>query len=193
MKSNVQSSLELGEVIHGLQKERGLFSLYVSVNGGITTEARVLEAFNQTDKAIKKLSWWITSKDLSIPRTKQKFHQTVQEFRDKRDNVTFEEVIDTYVEFIDILVVWMVDVVKREKNSDIWADLVAYHMLIHGKEHTGIERAIGVYFFSKGIYRNKIIFIEFGSTVLDAIEYFSVTQIISAWHGNRNCKYQIMN
>lgn len=64
--------------------------------------------------------------------------------------MTFEEVLNVYTGYNQEFIRWMVSAVKEDRKNDYWADIVAYHMLINGKECIGIERAIGTYFFING-------------------------------------------
>ena len=49
---------------------------------------------------------------------------------------------------------WFYKNVRENSGSNIFLDMVGYHMFLAGKDKIGIERALGGAFFAKGYFRN---------------------------------------
>ncbi|XP_052271935.1 receptor-type guanylate cyclase gcy-10-like [Dreissena polymorpha] len=155
MKVNVNHSLELGVVIHYLQLETGIASLYLSSNLDEILNPRVLNAYRNTDNALERLAYWVSHKDaISLPAyfaSKESFHENLRRIRKEVSNITvLEEVVNLYTVSTDVLVDWMIEAAKEERDTPIWAQLVAYHMLIRCKQMVGLERDIGSHFYTHG-------------------------------------------
>lgn len=153
MKANVHYSLELGKIIHSLQLERGLTALYINSGRDISVTDRLQAAYKVTGDAVESISVWFYTDDnqTSVYLTnKRTFFQYLTSLRERRENLTFEDAISLYTMVNQVFIQWMVNAVKDDRNNDYWADIVAYHMLINGKENIGLERAIGTYFFVNG-------------------------------------------
>lgn len=153
MKTNVHYSLELGKIIHALQLERGVTSLYINAGKDNSLIDRLQEAYEATDVAIQTISKWkydYANGTVTIFENKDRFFAHLISIRAQRENMTFDDIITVYTDVNQVFIRWMVNAVKGDRNNDFWADIVAYHMLINGKECTGIERAIGTFFFTNG-------------------------------------------
>lgn len=153
MKGNVHYSLEVGKIIHALQLERGVTALYINSGHDTSLLDRLMRTYQSTDDALHSLSRWSRTFDNNSTHSfssKSVFTHQLLSVRKSRQNLTFEEVLDVYTGYNNEFIRWMVNAVKEDRKNDYWADMVAYHMLINGKECTGIERAIGTYFFING-------------------------------------------
>lgn len=153
MKANVHYSLELGKIIHSLQLERGLTALYINSGRDISVTDRLQAAYKVTGDAVESISVWFYTDDNQTSVyliNKRTFFQYLTSLRERRENLTFEDAISLYTMVNQVFIQWMVNAVKDDRNNDYWADIVAYHMLINGKENIGLERAIGTYFFVNG-------------------------------------------
>ncbi|XP_045158653.2 guanylate cyclase soluble subunit beta-2-like [Mercenaria mercenaria] len=149
-KESVYFSLKVGDVVHTLQNERDVMSLYVSVHDDPAIERLLIEAYKLTDDALLRLPSWVTVNFPSKFRSKESFITSLTEMRNQTESLTYKEVTRQFADDIGVFIDWMMNAVKEERDSDIWAELVAFHMLINGKECIGVQLSLGAYFFTHG-------------------------------------------
>ena len=155
MKDNVYFSLELGKIINALQLERGVTALYINSGKDTSLMDRLNRAYQASDEAVQYISrWTYVSKNSTVLhyRSRDTFFDYLLSVRERRENMSFEDTMTKYTDMNRVFIRWMVNAVRQDTNNDYWADIVAYHMLINGTECTGIERAIGTFFFTNGVY-----------------------------------------
>ena len=152
VKEKVQFIFEIGRIIHRTQIERGMMSLYVSSNLDHSLDERLAEVYSQTDAVLDALSQWKYTESPMKFQSKAKYHENLRHFRNQTSKLSHMEVVEFFTFDNAIFVDWMVEAVKHQKNSNLWAEIVAFHMFVNGKEATGIQRALGTYFVTKGIF-----------------------------------------
>lgn len=133
-----------------MQNERDAMSLYVSVPGNKKVAVLLQEAYAVTNQALTDLTHWISSKVPSNFNNKESFTKSLHDFRNQTDYLTYKEVTKRFADDIRVFIYWIINGLKAEKRSDIWRDLVAFHMFVNGKECIGVELSLGVYFFTHG-------------------------------------------
>ena len=154
VKHNIRFSVEIGNVIHQIQIERGTTALYISSNGDPFIKPRLLALYEKTDEAIAALSKWIPIGGSSVFKTRKAFQENINKFRTNLnpDNLTLRDVIDFYSEKNAEFIRMIGKSINMEKPFKFWTDLTAYQMLIFSKEQAGIERALGSTYFARGKY-----------------------------------------
>ena len=148
-------SLEVGRIIHYIQAETAEVSLYISSQFDNVILQRVLKAFKATDNAIEALSSWTIVIEDNVGdlvwKSKDTFQNNLHTFRNQIHNITsLLDVVNMYTSYSDVLTTWMIGAVKQERASSIWAEMVAFHMLIKSKSYLSFERDIGAYFYTHG-------------------------------------------
>jgi hypothetical protein len=159
-------SIELGQMLRFLQRERDMSALYVSVIGPETKEF-LLKRYPDTDMALENLSYWPVSKK-NMRRefqTKDGFLLFLNRHRYQLDlyNRTSKEELLFYTDVIDIFINWLYDAVSEARSGSVWKTLVAYQEIVVASEYIGRERGLGVSYFALGGFRSKedyLLFLE---------------------------------
>ena len=84
LQQQILLTVEIGNLVHNLQIERGTTALYVS-SGGSSDVMTVLQArYAETDKTVAKLNQWPRFGDPAIPplASKEEFHRYVRSHRE---------------------------------------------------------------------------------------------------------------
>lgn len=154
VQESIAFSLEVSELVHAIQIERGSTALYVSSGGDPFLRPKLLALYRDTDNAIYALSKWVpvaNSKDFA---SKEVFRNSINEFRDKLDPliITLKDVIDFYTADSTFFIDLVSNSLNLQRPFPYWAELVSYQMLIYSKEQAGIERALGSTYFARGNY-----------------------------------------
>ena len=149
---NVQFSIEIGEVIHYIQIERGTTALFISAEGDPYLIPRLQGQYEKTDIALSKLSKWIPISNPPFFMSRGAFREKIQEFRDTLDpqNATLKEVISFYTDHNAVFIDMIAESINSASEVPFWTDEVAYQMCIISKEQAGIERALGSTYFARG-------------------------------------------
>ena len=151
MKDSVKTSIEIADLVHRLQIERGARVLYISSRGDTNARKTVLEAENLTDKLVKNLDTWPRDLERYQFNSKDTFMTLVNDHRNSHDvrSSTIEGEIRFYSKVIENLFDWLF---RKVHWSDygVLPDFIGYEMLLTGKEKTGVERALGGSFFIRG-------------------------------------------
>ncbi|XP_052212377.1 receptor-type guanylate cyclase daf-11-like [Dreissena polymorpha] len=148
----IRFSVEISDVIHAMQIERGTTALYVSSNDDPFLHSRLLNVYQDTDAAISILSKWISIGSKEFFQTKYSFQRHISEFRSDlvSRNVTLSEVINFYSDDNGDFVAMIGRSLNLRKPFNFWVDLASYQRLIISKEQAGIERALGSTYFARG-------------------------------------------
>lgn len=151
MKDSVKTSIEIADLVHRLQIERGARVLYISSRGDTNARKTVLEAENLTDKLVKNLDTWPRDLGRYQFNSKDTFMTLVNDHRNSHDvrSSTIEGEIRFYSKVIENLFDWLFRNVHWS-DYDVLPDFIGYEMLLTGKEKTGVERALGGSFFIRG-------------------------------------------
>ncbi|XP_071145359.1 uncharacterized protein [Mytilus edulis] len=153
VEADIKFSVEIGLLVHNLQIERGITTMYVS-SGRMDILPVLKNKRTITDMSLNALEEWIS---LSIPghfRSRSTYFQRLQEHRNTFDslNKSSSEVIRFYSYDNDIILDWLGSVITDAKyiTGTSWQPLVAYHMIVLSKEQAGLERALGGVYYAKG-------------------------------------------
>lgn len=152
LQTSVKLSIEIAGLVHLLQIERGTRVLHVSSGRDHGVWVKVLEAGNKTDEFVKKLDSWPKAElDRYNFSSLETFLVLVNNHRISHsvDNSTVQDEITFYSQIISNLFDWLFRNVQQI-DHDVLSEFIGYKMLLIGKEKTGIERALGGSFFSRG-------------------------------------------
>lgn len=165
----INSSLvvNVSELIHELQKERGLSNSYLVSNGQRFREQRELE-IGATKKAQKNFQRALMQLDLQrcgsstirLYNSLAYVLHSLEELPSFRDNVASRQAtpIDN-TKFFNHLIAGLIAVIFEaadvSNDPDITKALIALFNFMQGKEYAGQERAWGVIGFTKGEFINS--------------------------------------
>ncbi|KAJ8025493.1 Receptor-type guanylate cyclase gcy-20 [Holothuria leucospilota] len=164
VKTLISNSLDqVGDLVHRLQTERGTTVLYLSTQGDPSILEKLEAAYHDTDEEIKNITHW-RHINLSQPEnepfyyfeTKETFQTHIHTYRQNLSNkyVDLPEPIPYYSEAIERIIEWFWEDFSKYETGKKWATLVAYQMIILGKEQLGVERALGGKFYAEGGYED---------------------------------------
>jgi PAS domain S-box-containing protein len=187
LNEKITLSRNISNLIHSLQKERGLSSGYiVNDNGNFTKE--MLQQRKITDTLIKELFQSFDSvncKDLAIDalniKRKMKRLSSIREEIDAYKYSTVE-IITKYSHLNSLLLDMIINIAKTSHIPSITQSILAYSYLLYFKEYLGLERAEGVILLSKNQYdqenfikfvnlmaigkQNEVMFLKYASNSL---------------------------
>lgn len=159
-------SVELGQMMRFIQRERDMSALYVSAIGPDTKEF-LLKRYPDTDMALENLSHWPVSKKNNRQefQSKDRFLLFLNRHRYQLDlyNRTAKEELFFYTDVIEVFITWLYDAVSEARSGAIWKTLVAYQEIIVASEYIGRERGLGVTYFALGGFKAKedyLLFLE---------------------------------
>ncbi|XP_014666225.1 PREDICTED: uncharacterized protein LOC106808157, partial [Priapulus caudatus] len=159
----VNTSVQVGGLIHGLQIERGATSLYVSSRGARTVQKILFAVYRQTDALMDKVKLWPTSlqeSKLSDFKSSEAFRLYMNRHRyhlDPKLASAFDEV-NFYTDTINVLLRAVTTMMQQARGTNDWKKLVAFGLFVYGKEQVGNERARGAPFFAGGYTNEELIF-----------------------------------
>ncbi|XP_033724712.1 uncharacterized protein LOC117314732 [Pecten maximus] len=154
-------TMEVGQLIHHLQRERDMSVLYLSALGP-ETRTFLLDEYIETDNALTALTTWPNDSTWSgwddpvfVSRETLLAHLSRhRQFVNKNQyDIYFE--IDFYNAIIDTMLYWFTKTVSSGTFASVWRDLIAYAKITIGKQDAGVERALGTYFFVKGGFNSQ--------------------------------------
>lgn len=176
-------SIDLGEFLMVLQKERDMSSLYLSRIGS-DTKFDLLQAYVETDSALDSLkSWPVSSTNQQREfQTRDRYINHINRHRYQLDlaNTTATEEINFYSQDIEIFIKWMYDAVSEVDTGVIWKTLVGFQELIIASEYIGRERGYGIYFYAVGSFRDKSHYLRFVESQDTAKTFFESARMYSA-------------
>lgn len=178
-------------VIHELQKERGMSSGFLASNGKVffdelkgqrkTTDAKIKLLYlylDSTEYQKFKLPFEKPTKELLKPL------RDINDFREGVDKFVALDIMDYYTNYINILLKHINRVIALADNGELISLIESYLAIIDIKEKAGIERAL----------INKI----FGQGILSNYELYKFAELASAQevylkHFNRSAKKEHIN
>jgi len=154
LKDKVIVSSKISELVHSIQKERGLSSGYAITYRGKFQKEVYLQR-NITDEKIEefeKIVKSVNSEDFKLYiknalQKIEKINQIREEVNSKKLNSL--EIIKKYTEINNLLNNILVYIIKKSNIPNITQNLISYSYIITLKEFTGIERALGISLLSK--------------------------------------------
>jgi methyl-accepting chemotaxis protein len=135
----------LSNIIHEIQKERGISSGYLAGSGTAFQEI-LYEQRRDTDKIISQLEEKFPNLNLQIFLNKTRLTQERQKI--DRHNVNTKEAILFYSEINKKLFRRVIGIAKVSKVPKLTEAILAYSNFLYTKENAGIERAIGTVILS---------------------------------------------
>ena len=156
LQASINLSIEVAGLIHRLQIERGTRVLHFSSDPQQGIWPRVLEAAEETDEVAQNLAGWPQDNHETYNfNSLETFLALVNNHRQSHpsNNSTIKEEITFYTQIITNLFDWSFRNVQQT-DQDILSDYIGYQMLLIGKERTGIERALGGSYFSRGYFQD---------------------------------------
>lgn len=156
LRASVKLSIEIANLVHRLQIERGTRVLHASSGGAASTRKKVRKAQGKTDQLAKTLDNWPQELTRYQFNSKDSFMMLVNNHRKLHQigNSTIESEIRFYSKLISDLFDWLFQNVPLSDN-DILSEFIGYQTLLAAKEKTGIERALGGAFFIRGQFKEK--------------------------------------
>ncbi|XP_055864902.1 uncharacterized protein LOC106076440 isoform X2 [Biomphalaria glabrata] len=188
----IRLSMQVGELIHYMQVERGYTALhFISVTDsknshlGVETKALVRESMDNTDKKIGNLRLWPLDNATRYGMFADfaQFKVMLQNYRDNLlnspdTNRTIRQEMSFYVSVIEYLIQWLYGAIQYTQEGNEWRQLVAYQLLISCKNDIGIERTLGGVFYMVGQFRQDE-FMWFLSSQSRGIGNFLACQLFS--------------
>jgi HD-GYP domain-containing protein (c-di-GMP phosphodiesterase class II) len=178
-------------VIHELQKERGLSSGF-SASSGKTFSDELKQQRKVTDAKIKLLYKYLDSPQyikFKLPfekPTKELLEplRDIEDFRTDIDKLVVLDIVDYYTNYISILLKHVNRIIALANKGELVSLIESYLIIIEIKEKAGIERAL----------INKV----FGQGSLSNYELYKFGELVSAQeiylkHFNRSAKEEYIN
>lgn len=179
-RSALEFSVELGKLVHHLQKERDMSVLYLSALGP-QTRTFLLAEYIETDQAISKLSRWPGNLD-ELEREKFDTRENLQQYLSRRRQVlsptrySLQDEIEFYSSIIEVVIIWMYNSINESKFALVWKTLVAYQKLTSAKEAVGVERALGTVYYANGGFENHAYFEMYNNRVHNFRAYYKTAR-----------------
>ena len=151
LENGVNISIQLSNLVHELQKERGMSSGYLSSNGKKFKEQLKMQRI-LTDKRIKIYYDTLSQNNSSLPLEVKKsllntnnYISEIKVLRRQIDNfaISPKKAIRVFSSINDNLLAPMVTISQTYKLADISQSMIAYTNFLYYKEQVGIERAVG--------------------------------------------------
>ncbi|OWF45170.1 Guanylate cyclase receptor-type gcy-1 [Mizuhopecten yessoensis] len=158
IRQGVYTGLDIGEVVHQTQRERGVSVMYLSSNGDPLVRDVLLEIHQITDNAIAELKAWPTSTNLpAYFKSKLTYHERIQQYRDLVVNksITSNRIIQLYSDLNAVIIEWIAQIANLAVSGQLWKSMVSYHLLLLAKDETGLERALGSSIYAIGTYSSS--------------------------------------
>ncbi|EDV22186.1 uncharacterized protein TRIADDRAFT_29434 [Trichoplax adhaerens] len=186
VKKEISSSIQLGDLIHRLQIERGQTVLYVSSNYDRNMFKSLIQERLETNRAIDKIQPWPTvelhslNEKASYLANRSAIYEYLNYHRDKVVDIANTTAMNELIFYSNInshLLGWISTGIRNVQTDSLWNVLVAYQMLLKGKEETGFERAVGsIYFLRTNLsYREALLYyakLQLGNMSLtSAVQY----------------------
>ncbi|ESP04584.1 hypothetical protein LOTGIDRAFT_63120, partial [Lottia gigantea] len=164
IRKTILYSVELGQVVHSLQKERDMSALYISKISPVS-KSFLLQRYPETDRSIEKLTFWTTLSRFEF-QSKDKFLSYLNRHRYELDtlNQTVTMELQMYTTLIRVFIKWLYDTMTEEESGFIWRSLVSYLEVIIVKEYMGLERALGMVFYAKGRFPSRNVYLWFSES-----------------------------
>lgn len=181
MEQELKLAAASANLVHELQKERGMTSGFVS-SGGKNFSTELKEQYLNTDEKAKEflvqvevLRGGVGGKkdDMSFTATSVSNIQTLNEIRKKVANAEVSqlgELLGFYTKMIDRLALDELEVANKTVNAPLMKSLNAHFMIMNLKEQMGLERALGVSVLSAPILSEEM-FLRFVNSLNQQIAF----------------------
>ncbi len=178
-------SVVYSELVHELQKERGMTAVFLGSKGTKFREKLRSQRKNTDQKRIKKTSFWseqfftlndVVQLNSSIDQVLQKIASIRQ--RVDAQSISTGEALAYYTQLNKSLLSVAELNVGISSDAQVTKETIAYFNFLQGKERAGIERAVLSNTFTKqqfdpGMYAKYITLVSEQNTYFDNFKYFS--------------------
>ena len=152
LKTDIELSSRLSDLVHNLQKERGLASGYLGSDGSKFHQLQQQQT-NSDEAFIRLKSFLAAHPDLRSRPYYPKLSETlnrlanIENFRHQITNkqITFHKVIDYYSGFNQAFIGTIRAIGKQNRDTALMQQTLAYVSLLFAKEQMGKVRAYGTY------------------------------------------------
>jgi methyl-accepting chemotaxis protein len=160
------------ELVHELQKERGMTAGFLGSQGDKFSYELLSQRNNTSDKVLKKSNYWHENPfdNRKIQQLNDQINQRLNmldQMRSKVDtlSIPLSDAITFYTKTNELLLSVSTIIAKISTNAEITKDTVAYYNFLEGKERAGIERAVltstfAADKFKPGMYQKFIRFLS---------------------------------
>lgn len=180
----LEFSVELGKLVHHLQKERDMSVLYLSALKP-ETKTFLLTEYIETDRAINRLQVWPGNLD-KLDRLRFETKTNMIQYLARRrqaltpsDGFNIQDEINFYTDIIKVVIKWMYDSINETEFAVVWKPLVAYQKLTSAKEDVGVERALGTVFYANGGFESHSFFEMYNTKVHNFRAYYKTAKLYS--------------
>lgn len=171
-------SVEYSELVHELQKERGMTAGFIGSNGSKFSVKLRKQRADTDAKQAKMMRFWQQNEfsDNQIQQLHMRITQDLSmltSIRNKVDaqNIELASALRYYTQLNAKLLSVSGLIVDISSDASITAETIAYYNFLQGKERAGIERAVLSNVFSKDHFATDN-FVKFISLVVEQETYF---------------------
>ena len=179
LKINIKDSIYISNLVHEIQKERGLSSGFIGSEGK-KFQTKLQEQRKLTDIKLKKLKNYISSMDLTKKYAYLFIELKILEmFRDSVDKQTISaSSVLKYYSAINEKFLDFIEIQSMKSNSKMLSQMqISYINILRAKETAGIERALLSNVFASGkidteMYRQFCVLVASQETYLKSFKSF---------------------
>ncbi|KWT99414.1 chemotaxis protein [Vibrio toranzoniae] len=178
-------SVVYSELVHELQKERGMTAGFIGSQGTkFVSELRAQRASADNRRNLKTEYWQSAGSDLpQIARLNAEISQSLNQITSIRNRVDSQsiplsEALGYYTKLNAKLLSVSALIAELSSDATITQETIAYYNFLQGKERAGIERAVLNNTFSKNEFGPGML-VKFISLVTEQNTYFSNFKVLS--------------
>ncbi|NAZ92832.1 methyl-accepting chemotaxis protein [Vibrio toranzoniae] len=178
-------SVVYSELVHELQKERGMTAGFIGSQGAkFVSELRAQRASADNRRNLKTEYWQSAGIDLpQIARLNAEISQSLNQITSIRNRVDSQsiplsEALGYYTKLNAKLLSVSALIAELSSDATITQETIAYYNFLQGKERAGIERAVLNNTFSKNEFGPGML-VKFISLVTEQNTYFSNFKVLS--------------
>ncbi|MFA0429070.1 methyl-accepting chemotaxis protein [Vibrio sp. 10N.222.51.C5] len=178
-------SVVYSELVHELQKERGMTAGFIGSQGTkFVSELRAQRASADNRRNLKTEYWQSAEIDLpQITRLNTEISQSLNQITSIRNRVDSQsiplsEALGYYTKLNAKLLSVSALIAELSSDATITTETIAYYNFLQGKERAGIERAVLNNTFSKNEFGPGML-VKFISLVTEQNTYFSNFEVLS--------------
>ncbi|PKG82165.1 methyl-accepting chemotaxis protein [Colwellia sp. 75C3] len=173
------------ELVHELQKERGMTAGFLGSNGDKFSYELPSQRNKTSDKVLKKSNYWQENQfeNKEIQQLHNQINQRLTMLTQTRSDVDdlsmpLADALSFYTKTNELLLSVSTIIAKISTNAEITKATVAYYNFLQGKERAGIERAVltGTFAadkFNQGMYQKFIRFLSEQNTYFYSFNAFA--------------------
>lgn len=164
-QSMMLKAIQLGKLIHNIQKERDMGILFMSKIGP-GTKVFLIQEYEKTDRTFADMSSWpaeFANHPEKYFRTKQALIIHINNHRNQLNPNSPDVMgeITFYSEIIEFIMQWMIERIRESGFGNTWKSLVVFQKITRCILDAGAERAFGALFFAQGNFPDKDLYDNF--------------------------------